>query len=133
MTAEWAIAVVNSGSSSVKFAAFADSEALRPLWSGAVERIGFADARFRVRDAAGGKLVDEVRAIGDHEEALGAIMAFMEGRRAATIPLCAVGHRVAHGGAECDCPMLVDADLEVRLRRLVPLAPLHLPCCPLPG
>lgn len=68
MTAEEAVVVINSGSSSVKFAAFADDEALCPLRSGAVERIGAAAARFRVRDAAGGKLVDEVYAIGDHKE-----------------------------------------------------------------
>lgn len=67
MTAEEAV-VINSGSSSVKFAAFADDEAVCPLRSAAVERIGAAAARFRVRDAAGGKLVDEVYAIGNHKE-----------------------------------------------------------------
>lgn len=126
MTAEGAIVVVNSGSSSVKFAAFESGEVLRRLWVGAVERIGFPDARLHVRDAAGGELVDEIRSIRNHEGALGSMIAFMESHEA-TAPLVAVGHRVAHGGAECDCPMFVDAALEARLRRLVPLAPLHLP------
>jgi acetate kinase len=41
--------------------------------------------------------------------------------------LTAVGHRIVHGGPECDCPILVTAGLEARLRKLSPLAPMHQP------
>ncbi len=39
----------------------------------------------------------------------------------------AVGHRIVHGGLEFVAPVLVDSDVEQRLRDLVELAPLHQP------
>jgi acetate kinase len=39
----------------------------------------------------------------------------------------AVGHRIVHGGREFVAPVVVDADVEQRLRALVDLAPLHQP------
>ncbi|MGB8651839.1 MAG: acetate kinase, partial [Mycobacteriales bacterium] len=39
----------------------------------------------------------------------------------------AVVHRVVHGGTEFSAPVLVDADVEERLRRLAEIAPLHQP------
>jgi acetate kinase len=48
-------------------------------------------------------------------------------RRAAGWTIIAVGHRIVHGGPDCDCPELVTPELEDRLKKLIPLAPLHLP------
>jgi acetate kinase len=39
----------------------------------------------------------------------------------------AVGHRIVHGGREFTEPVVIDADVEKRLRALVDLAPLHQP------
>lgn len=39
----------------------------------------------------------------------------------------AVGHRVVHGGAEFTEPVLIDDDVEARIRALTELAPLHQP------
>jgi acetate kinase len=39
----------------------------------------------------------------------------------------AVGHRIVHGGTEFTEPVVIDADVERRLRALVDLAPLHQP------
>lgn len=39
----------------------------------------------------------------------------------------AVGHRIVHGGTEFVQPVVIDADVERRLRALVELAPLHQP------
>ncbi|MDQ2883056.1 MAG: acetate/propionate family kinase [Actinomycetota bacterium] len=39
----------------------------------------------------------------------------------------AVGHRIVHGGPDLVDPVVVDADVERRLRELVELAPLHQP------
>lgn len=124
MNQSGAILVINCGSSSVKFALFSDNEVR--LRSGAVERIGLADGRVRVADRDGGSLVDERRTIADHAAALTTLLATLE-RDPSSATLSAVGHRVVHGGADCDCPLPVTAALEARLRRLVPLAPLHLP------
>ena len=61
MTRDPAILVINAGSSSVKFASFADAPALARLWSGAIERIGLANARMHVADAGGATIGEETR------------------------------------------------------------------------
>lgn len=121
-----AILVINSGSSSVKFALFEASEPLQRLWSGAVERIGLAGSRFQAVDAGDATVLEEAREIADHDAALSLLLVAIETHLPAR-SLGAVGHRVVHGGAECVCPLIVSAALEARLRRLVPLAPLHQP------
>lgn len=126
MPAHAAILVINCGSSSVKFALFSAQATLPRFWSGAIERIGMPDARLSIADADGVKVADECRVIADHGAALSLLFETIK-RHPLGPPLLAVGHRVVHGGAECDCPLLADAALEARLRRLVPLAPLHLP------
>ena len=121
-----AILVINSGSSSVKFALFGAAESSPRIWSGAIERIGLAQSRFHAVDCEGATVLDNVEDIPDHDTALalllGAIDSQLSGRK-----LSAVGHRVVHGGRECDCPLVVTEAVEARLQRLVPLAPLHQP------
>lgn len=127
MTPDPAILVVNCGSSSVKFALFAAGGAApRRLWSGALERLGLPDGRFSAAAEDGGILFDETRDIPNHVAALDMLLSRLE----ELLPrdrLWAVGHRVVHGGDACDCPLFVTPTLEARLRKLIPLAPLHLP------
>ncbi|MET4805023.1 acetate/propionate family kinase [Limibacillus sp. MBR-115] len=121
------ILVINCGSSSVKFALFADDRDLpRRLWSGAVERIGLAQGRFMAHDPDGTLLFEETHSIANHVEALDLLISKVE-QFQPEIRLQAVGHRVVHGGDDCDCPLLVTAALEARLQKLIPLAPLHQP------
>lgn len=121
-----AILVVNSGSSSVKFALFGTADDLPRLWFGIAERIGSPQARLTV--SGNGSALPQDVALPDHEAALALILAQAEEHlRDEGARLRAVGHRIVHGGPECDCPLPVDAALEGRLARLVPLAPLHLP------
>jgi len=126
MTGVPAILVLNAGSSSLKFAVFADTERRARLWSGAVERIGLSGARFQLADAEGVKTGVPTIAIADHREALQLVLQKID-QLDQRFVLSAVGHRVVHGGADCHCPMLVDRALLTRLRRLIPLAPLHQP------
>jgi acetate kinase len=121
-----AILVINSGSSSVKFALFAAGDPPARLWSGAVERIGLAQGRFHAADARGATVLDEARAIADHDAALQLILDAVE-RHPSGANLAAVGHRVVHGGTDGDRPLVVTAALEARLRGLCALAPLHQP------
>lgn len=121
-----AILVINSGSSSVKFAGFNNTETLERIFSGAVERIGLEDARFYALDGKQEPVVDQTDAIPDHAAALDRILQ-LDAVERFRMPLQAVGHRIVHGGQECDCPLAVTPDLEQRLKKLVPLAPLHLP------
>ncbi len=120
-----AILVINSGSSSVKYALFT-AEKLSRLWSGAIDRIGLGDSRFHAIDGSGAKLLDETEDIADHKTALKLLLDAVE-QHPLGARLTAVGHRIVHGGPECDCPILVTARLEARLRKLSPLAPMHQP------
>lgn len=121
------ILVVNSGSSSVKFAVFelASTEP-RKVLSGALERIGLNQGRFFATDVQGGVLVDDRRMIANHLVALDLLLDWID-RQVSRSDLLAVGHRVVHGGEDASCPLLVTPALEARLSRLIPLAPLHLP------
>lgn len=125
MATDGAILVVNCGSSSVKFAMFASQRPSR-LWSGELERIGLNKGRFTVRRDDGAILYEDTPALPDHNAALDLLLAKIE----ELLPgdaIQAVGHRVVHGGDDCDCPLPVTAALEARLQGLVSLAPLHLP------
>lgn len=42
-------------------------------------------------------------------------------------PVGAVGHRIVHGGSQFTSPVVLDPDVEARLRALTDLAPLHQP------
>ncbi len=126
MTVGNTILVLNCGSSSVKYALFSTAGALARLQSGALERVGMPEARFRARDSSGKVLFDEQRDIPDHEAALDLLLARIA-EEMPTDALTAAGHRVVHGGPDCDCPEPVTPALEDRLTRLIPLVPLHLP------
>jgi acetate kinase len=120
------VLVLNAGSSSVKFALFsADERPLRHL-SGAVDGISHDQGRFHAKGDAGRVWVDDKRRVSNQEEAIELILSALE-RQHTGWTIVAVGHRIVHGGPDCDCPELVTAALEERLKTLIPLAPLHLP------
>ena len=122
-----AIAVVNAGSSSLKFAVLAARD-LRPLVSGQVE--GLQTAPHVHVEAEGGQVVLEHRwAQGSqlsHEDAVAYLLAnlhdHLEGHQ-----LKAVGHRIVHGGAVYRQPVVLTPAVLTQLQAFVPLAPLHQP------
>src|SRR5688572_19256044 len=63
------ILVINSGSSSVKFALFA-AEGLSRLWAGAIDRIGLTKSQFHAADRTGAKIFDKITNVPDHKTAL---------------------------------------------------------------
>ena len=120
------VLVLNAGSSSVKFALFsADQRPLRHL-SGAVDGVGRDQGRFNAKDGAGSVWVDVERSVANQEEAIELVLSSVE-QREADWTIMAVGHRIVHGGPGCDCPEFVTPGLEERLKKLIRLAPLHLP------
>ncbi|PHR22898.1 MAG: hypothetical protein COA37_09165 [Hoeflea sp.] len=96
-----AVLTLNAGSSSLKFAIFSNVERPRRLWSGAIERIGLPGARFRLSDARGAVFREETGTIADHDTALKRLLLAIE-HEASGVKLVAVGHRIAHGGPDCD-------------------------------
>ena len=124
-----AILVLNAGSSSVKFALFpggAPPERRDLICAGEAEGIGHR-VHLSAHGRDGAALVDRQLAEGtSHEEALAALLRWIEGR----FPehrLVVAGHRVVHGGTRYAQPVRIDQAVIAELERLVPLAPLHQP------
>ena len=121
------IAVVNAGSSSIKFAVFDAAAEPSLRLKGQIEGIG-ATPRAKLSDAQGkGLLQENLRPDGfDHAAATQTMMRiaapWLEGR-----DISAVGHRVVHGGGEYAAPLLLTDDIIERLAAFIPLAPLHQP------
>jgi acetate kinase len=115
----------NRGSSSLKLALFELGASERRLAAGAIERIGTAEGRLRLRDDANRELADSPADVRDGRAVVEAVFGAVE-RLGLGAP-AAVGHRLVHGGAEHSAPQRIDAPLMAALRRLVPFAPLHLP------
>jgi acetate kinase len=125
-----AIAVLNAGSSSLKFSlllAEADGR-LSVIVRGQAESLQDSP-RFVAKDGAGAVVDEKSWSAGTsvgHEGALDHLTALVR-ERLAEHRLIGVGHRVVHGGSEYTRPVRVDASVIAALERYVPLAPLHQP------
>ncbi|CAM2175927.1 acetate/propionate family kinase [Burkholderia sp. AU19243] len=122
-----ALLVVNAGSSSVKFAVFAypphGDPARRPLHEGEAVAVGNGvSIRFDAEPDAALPLT-----AGDPYHAVLTQVAMWIRVRLPHLTLGAIAHRVVHGGARYEDPVLVDANVLDALRTLTPLAPLHQP------
>jgi len=121
------IAVLNAGSSSIKFALYADGTGDELLFKGQVEKIGTAP-RMKVSSAAGEKLVErewpaeELDHRGGTNVILQTCLELLDGKKVA-----GVGHRVVHGGTHYASPVRIDAAVIENLAALSSLAPLHQP------
>jgi acetate kinase len=124
-----AIAVLNAGSSSLKFSLFAEQQQeLELIARGQAEGL-YTAPRFVAKDR-GGKTIGE-KSWGEgaklgHDGALQHLVAFVRSE-IRDHKLAGVGHRVVHGGLEYSRPVRVDAKILAALEKYVPLAPLHQP------
>jgi acetate kinase len=124
-----AIAVLNAGSSSVKFSLFvARSDDLELHVRGQIEGIT-TSPHFIAKRRNGTNATEtswpEGTALG-HDGALDHILAFLRDELAGD-HLVGVGHRVVHGGPDYTHPVIVDATVAAALEKLISLAPLHQP------
>lgn len=123
------VLVLNAGSSSLKFAVYrrCRGAAWQLAVRGQIEGIGAAP-HLSARDAVGEALVTPELAseVRDRRSALDFLVGWLrtrfEGAR-----LVGVGHRVVHGGAQHDGPVIVNARVLAELHELESLAPLHQP------
>jgi acetate kinase len=129
-----AVIVLNAGSSSIKFAAFAcdatSFELAGRLLHGEIDGVGTA-SRLVAWDACGVALsaagiVGAADGPDDQEQALKRLFEWLETQLSGR-SLLAVGHRVVHGGERFRGPVLIDAQVLGRLDALSRLAPLHQP------
>jgi acetate kinase len=124
-----AIAVLNAGSSSLKFSVFVQRDGdFELLARGQAEGLSTAP-HFIAKDGEG-EVISE-RSWGNgfrlgHDGALDHLVEFLRAEFAGH-RLAGVGHRVVHGGLEYTQPVRVDATILAALEKYVPLAPLHQP------
>jgi acetate kinase len=121
------IAVLNAGSSSIKFALYSTASAESVLFRGQVQQIGVSP-RLRVANAHSETIAEKSwPAEGfDHHAATREILKTGAELIHGT-PVVAIGHRVVHGGTKYAAPIRIDAEIITSLATLVPLAPLHQP------
>ncbi len=124
-----AIAVLNAGSSSIKFSLFAQAgDDLALTLGGQVEALQNAP-RFIAKDAGGETISTHAWPEGTrlgHDGALEHIVEFLRGN-ASGMQIAGIGHRVVHGGMKYAQPVRVDRKVLADLEEFVPLAPLHQP------
>jgi acetate kinase len=125
MSAGGAILVLNAGSSSLKFALYHVGAALTLAARGEVENLD-STPHFVARDANGAVLFETRGPTADFAATLARLLDFIDDHLG-DAHLCAIGHRVVHGGAEHIEPELVTPVLLEALQALIPLDPLHLP------
>lgn len=124
------ILVLNSGSSSIKFALYAVAAKPVRLLHGIIAELG-ANPRLAASNERGAPLEARLPpSSGDqpltHSSALRWLMDWLASSGHAG-ELLGVGHRVVHGGERYAEPVRVDADVLAYLERLTPMAPLHQP------
>jgi acetate kinase len=115
---------VNTGSSSVRLAMYANDAEARELCRIAVEPIGSSGCRLRFTSASGANTDEPIEA-ANHRTAL--LHALDYAQRAIGVPVEAVGHRVVHGGVRHGAPERITGSLLSDLRRLMPIDPDHMP------
>jgi len=125
-----AVLVLNSGSSSVKFALYSGVEGRgQQLLSGQIENIEAAPL-LTLHEPGGDIQERRLETRGDAERKRAEALSFLIGllsERAGGTGIVAAGHRVVHGGARYREPVLVDREVLATLETFVPLAPLHQP------
>ncbi len=121
------IAVINAGSSSIKFAVFDVDQDQSLRFRGQIENIGVGP-RMKVESPDGSTLAENEWGPKDldHRSATKVILqtsiAALGGEAVEGI-----GHRVVHGGSKFTAPTPITKEVLASLRALTPLAPLHQP------
>ena len=121
------IAVINAGSSSIKFAVFNEDGDQSLIFRGQVEKIGVAP-HLEVEGPDGETLVENEWGAKElnHSSATKIILQTAIGLLGGEA-IEVIGHRVVHGGTKFTEPTLVDKSVLPSLKTLIPLAPLHQP------
>ncbi len=119
------ILIINSGSSSIKFALFALELSLPLVYQGKITQIR-TSPYFSLTDAAGAALQNHPLDDSGHPAALAALLGWVT-QLPSSIVLRAAGHRVVHGGRHYIRPVAITPEVMKDLRALTPLAPLHQP------
>src|ERR1700733_6915009 len=110
------VLTINAGSSSIKFALF-ESQGLRRLVSGAIERIGLPGSTLTIKSSEPGEANSRPVNATDQDSAVRELMPWIEAR-ADPVPLSAVAHRIVQGGPNYDQHQRLTAPMLEALRAL---------------
>jgi acetate kinase len=126
---ETGIAVVNSGSTSLKFAVYrSGDDGPEVLCRGMIENMQ-TDPEFVVKDKAGNLLASHEWDMGhaiDHGQALSFVVEWFE-KHMPMLRITAVGHRVVLGGRRFEAPTIIQGDVLDYLNSLSAMEPSHQP------
>ncbi len=118
------ILVINCGSSSVKFSLINPATGESEL-SGLAQCLLSSDANITIK-YQGEKKTYNLAAPFDHQCALAILVSQLQ-QLGLVKSICAVGHRVVHGGEQYSEPTLITNEVEQAISQLAKLAPLHNP------
>lgn len=118
------VLVLNCGSSSIKFAVI-NTASSAELFYGLVERIGTKEAGI-TWEVSGNKEQKDLPEIHYHE-ALDFILELIRSKKERFSKICAVGHRVVHGGERFVKSAVIDTKVLEAIKACQDLAPLHNP------
>ena len=120
------VLVLNSGSSSIKFAMYEAGEGQRSrIFEGAVDGIATDNGKFWIKDADGKKLVDQTPDLPNRSVAFKLVAETLQSGRV-PVPK-AIGHRTVSGSPTVLENQLVTPALIDELDKYAALAPLHTP------
>lgn len=113
--------VLNSGSSSVKFQVFEEEES---MLSGLCDSIGLENSFIKYK--FNGEKEEIKIVLRNHEEALNKVIEILIEKNLLE-GIERIIHRAVHGGEEFKETILITQDLILKMKKLIPLAPLHNP------
>ena len=120
------ILVINLGSSSLRFNLFDESSDLFSVCNGICENIGFQNSEITFKYHE--KLTTFNIFLKNHKEAFRFVKKILfssDGPIKNLNDICAIGHRVVHGGEYFSKPTLINEDVVKKIKKLIPLAPIH--------
>jgi acetate kinase len=119
------ILALNTGSSSIRFAAYDAGKNTRPCFAGKIERLGMSGTSLRFQSPPGMPKPSLRVAAHDPRKAVETLMDWLEAQPCFS-SFVAVGHRIVHGMRHTQ-PERITPKLLAELHRIVPYDPEHLP------
>ena len=120
------VLVLNSGSSSIKFAMYEAVDGQRnKLFEGAVDGIATDNGKFWIKDAAGNKLADETPSLPNRSVAFSKVVEWLNSGQFPAPK--AIGHRTVCGGPTVRENQRITPELINEIESYAALAPLHTP------
>jgi acetate kinase len=118
--------IINSGSSSVKFSLYTLENTIALILRGEITNIGTRKSQSHANMYDGAMLWREEITSASHAHALDSIFKNLE-QHDHLSNITHIGHRIVHGGPYFSQTIKLTPAIESKLKKLTPLAPLHMP------